>query len=299
MKATAFKHSGSLGDVIASLPAVREFCRMRDRKAIIYLEKDVLSLFPDGIVHPTRNSDNLIVRLNPAVIDMLTPLLKAQPYIEDAKLWEDEPIDIDLDVVRTVYTNAIKTCISRCYFHAFPDLACDLSEVWLTVPDSEKNLAKDKIIITRTERYQNELIDYSFLKPFEDDCIFSGTMREYNNFCMAFDLEIPKLYIENFLDLAQAIKQSKFHISNQTMAFQISQGLKHPRILETCHYACDIIPIGKDAYDFYGQFNLEYYFNMLNGTELKFKEEYLEKNKASSKHLIDDASIGLKKLIMQ
>lgn len=286
MREITFKHSGSIGDAFASLPAIREFCRMKNRKVTLLLEAGVVAAFPEGTTHPTRNNDDVMVLLNEKVIEMMIPLLKAQPYLEDVRLMkEDDKIDIDLDCMRDKFVNMPYTCLSRVYFLTFPDLACDLSEQWLTVPDAEKDIAKNKVIITRTERYTNEKIDYLFLKEFEDDLIFSGTMREYNNFCMNYDLEIPKLHIENFLDLAQAIKQSRFHISNQTMAFQISQGLKHPRILELCHYAPNVIPIGKNAYDFYEQMPLEYYFHKLYGKE----QEFVEKIKASPKAIIDDA----------
>lgn len=288
MKPTYFKHSGHLGDILASLPVVREYCRQKNKKAVMLLEKGIIAAFPAGTSHPTKNEDGAMVLLNEDVINMLIPLLKAQSYIEDARVLTDEVVDIDLDVIRDMFVNMPYSCLSRIYFFAFPDMACDLSEQWLTVPDSEKDLAKGKIIITRTERYNNETIDYSFLKKFEDDCVFSGTIREYNSFCMNFDLNIKKLNISNFLELAQAIKQSKFHLSNQTMAYQVSQGIKHPRILELCNYAPNIIPIGKDAFDFYGQFHLEYYVHRLSGLEEEFKDAYLGKIKDSPKHIIDE-----------
>jgi len=67
--------------------------------------------------------------------------------------------------------------INRWYFYVFPDMACDLSEVWIDVPDSEIDLARGKILVTRSERYRNDRIDYSFLKPYEDEIMFCGTMR--------------------------------------------------------------------------------------------------------------------------
>jgi hypothetical protein len=284
-KLTSFKHSGSIGDVFFALPAVRELAKKKNQKAVLYLEKNVLAAFPEGVTHPTRNENDAMVLLNEEVCNMLIPLLKCQPYLEDVKIWEGEKVDVDLDAIRDTFVNMPNACLSRVYFYVFPDLACDLSEQWLFVPDTDKDFAKDKIIITRTERYTNPNIDYSFLKEFEDDCIFSGTMREYNNFCMNYDLNIQKLPIKNFLDLAQAIKQSKFHLSNQTMAFAMSTGLKHPRVVELCSYAPNVIPYGKDAYDFYAQVGLEYYFNFLNGTV----NDYVEKMKQKKAPPISDA----------
>lgn len=266
MNTTSFGHAGSIGDILASLPLVREHYKRTGKKGVYHLKKNIIALFPEGVTHPTRNDNGIMVLLNEEIITMLKPLIEAQPYIADVHTHNEEHIQVDFDAIRETFVNMPNGCLSRWYMYVFPDLACDLSEQWLEVPDSEKDLAKGKVIVTRTERYNNPLIDYSFLKEFEDELVFSGTMREYNNFCMNYDLNIPKLHVDNFLTLAQAIKQSRFHLSNQTMAFQISSGIKHPRILELCHYAPNVIPYGKDVFDFYAQVGLEYYFHRLNGT---------------------------------
>lgn len=261
----SFLHSGNSGDIIASLPAIREFYRKTGVKPILYLRKGVEAFYYEGAVHPVKQ-DGKNVMLNDSMIAMLAPLLKAQSFLEDVKEWADEEIGCDLDNIRETYVGMPGLSINRWYFYVYPDLSCDLSKPWLEVPDAEKDFAKDKIIITRTERYTNPHIDYSFLKPYEDEIVFSGTMREYNVFCMTYDLNIRKLTITNFLELAQAIKQSRFHITNQTMANQISQGIFHPSILEVCGFAPNCIPIGENRYDFLSQRGLEWAFHQLNGT---------------------------------
>lgn len=258
-----FLHSGNSGDIIASLPAVREFYRKTGIKPILYLRKGVKAFYYEGAVHPIKNEDGEAVMLNDAMIKMLIPLLKAQPFFEDVKEWTDEEIGCDLDNIRETNVGMPGLSINRWYFYVYPDLACDLTKQWLEVPDSEKDLANGKIVITRTERYTNPNIDYSFLKPYEDELVFSGTMREYNIFCMTYDLNIKKLTVDNFLTLAQAIKQSRFHVTNQTMANQISTGLLHPCILEVCTFAPNCIIFGEDRYDFMAQPALEYYFDLL------------------------------------
>jgi hypothetical protein len=130
-------------------------------------------------------------------------------------------------------------------------------------------------MITRSERYTNPSLDYSFLKPYEEDLLFCGTQREWNSFCMSYDLNVRKLNISNFLDLAQAINQCRFHITNQTQAFQLSEGLKVPRMLEICSYAANCIPIGEHAFDYQNQLGMEYAFHALNGTT----ELFLDKKK--------------------
>lgn len=260
-----FLSSGNTGDTIAAIPAMREFYRKTGIKPILYLRKDVEAFYYEGAVHPIKSSETgKNVMLNQQMIDLLIPLLKAQPFLEDVKVWTDEEIGCDLDQIRETNVGMPSLSINRWYFYVYPDLACDLSKPWLEVPDSDKDLAKGKVIITRTERYTNPNIDYSFLKPFEDELIFSGTTREWNNFCMSYDLNVKKLHVDNFLTLAQAIKQSRFHITNQTMANQISQGIFHPSILEVCSFAPNCIQIGEDRYDFMAQAGLEYYFTGLS-----------------------------------
>ena len=276
-----FLHSGNAGDVLAAIPAMKTFYEKKGVKPILYLRKGVPAFYYEGAIHPIKNEEGEAVMLNSKMIEMLIPLLKAQSFFEDVKEWEDEEISFDLDWIRETNVGMPSFSINRWYFYVFPDLACDLSKPWLEIPDSDKDLAKNKIIITRTERYHNNA-DYSFLKPYEDDLIFSGTMREYNVFCMNYDLNIKKLTVDNFLTLAQAIKQSRFHITNQTMANQISTGIMHPSILELCSFAPNCIPIGENRYDFLAQNALEYYFHKLYGDE----NEYLDslKNKKTVPH---------------
>lgn len=263
---TSFLHQGSIGDTLAAIPAMREYHRKTGKKVILYLASGIRAFYYQGAVHPTMGTDGKTnVMLNDTVINMLIPLFKAQECIEDCRIWNNEPINIDLGRIRETNVGMPNFCISRWYFQCYPDLACDLSEVWLTVPDTDKDFAKGKIIVTRTERYLNPNINYKFLKRYENDVIFSGTELEYQIFKLRYDLNVPKLIIKDFLELAQAIKQSKFHISNQTMAAQISQGTKHPRIIELCEFAPNVIVIGKDAYDFLAQESLEYYVSILNG----------------------------------
>lgn len=261
---TPFLHTGNIGDCLASLPAMNEYCSKTGKKVLLYLEKDRPAKYYAGATHPTRDPETgTMVMLNQKMIEMLAPLFKAQPCISDCLVWQGEPIGVDLNKIREAGIDTSKGCLSRWYFWAFPDLATDLTKKWLVVPDSEKDLAKGKIIISRSERYTNELIDYSFLRKYDNEIVFIGTDLEYSIFKLRFGLNIQHLIVNDFLELAQAIKQSRFHISNQTMAFQISQGLKHPRILEACSWANNVIPIGEDAYDFYAQKALEYYVDLL------------------------------------
>jgi hypothetical protein len=266
MDKVSFLHSGNIGDVWACLPALRKYYENTGIKATLYLVNGQNGSYYAGAVHPTKNENGENVMLNMKVIEMMKPLLLAQSYIDEVRIYDEEPMDgiLDLASFRDADIGMPAFSINRWYFYIFPDLATDLSGIWLDVPQTDNDFARDKIIITRTERYLNEKIDYAFLKPYEDEIVFCGTMREYNIFCMNYDLNIKKLHINNFLELAQAINQCRFHITNQTQAFQLSEGLKVPRILELSKMAPNCIPIGENAYDFFFQGALEWYFHLLN-----------------------------------
>jgi hypothetical protein len=274
----SFSHSGNIGDTWAALPAIKQCYIQTGKKAILYLISGQRASYYEGATHPTKDSEGLNVQLNSDMINMMIPLLKAQSFIEDAKIWEGEQADVDMDIIRHTYVGMPNFTLQMYYFFVFPDLWYNLNNQWIEVPDADKNFAKGKILINRTERYTNET-DYSFLKEYEDDCLFIGTMREYNNFCMNFDLNIPKVNVTSFLEFAQAIKQSKFYIGNQSQGFQLAEGMKEPRICELCGWAANVIPMGKDAYGFLNTDSLEFYFHKLNGTS----EQYFEKLKSLHK----------------
>jgi hypothetical protein len=279
METTAFSHTGNIGDCWAAIPAMRQYFKNTGKKIDLYLIKNVPAFYYEGAVHPTKH-ESANVMLNSTMIKMMAPLLLEQEFINavyevdyetEYETFKDK-IKVRLEVFRETPVGMPNLSINRWYFYVYPDLTCDLSGIWLDVPHTEKDFAANKIIVTRTERYTNPEINYSFLKPYEDDIVFCGTMREYNIFCMTYDLNIRKLHINNFLELAQAINQCRFHMTNQTQSFQFSEGLKVPRILEVCNYAPNCIPIGENAYDFQNQLGLEYAFHKLSGTTEMFFE---------------------------
>ncbi len=263
LPATHFLHNGTIGDVIACVPGLNEVYRKNGKKVTLLLVNGQTPTYYPGAVHPTRDENGNMVMLNREMINKLIPLLKYQKCFKDVREWQGEPIHIDLNKIRETNVGMPNFCLSRWYFYVWPAMACDLTKKWLQVPSTKKDLAKGKIIISRTERYTNPNISYSFLKKYEHDLLFIGTELEHTIFTARFGLKFPRLVVSNFLELAQAIKQSRFHLSNQTMAFQISQGIKHPRIVELCVYAPNVLVIGADAYDFMAQASVEGYVDEL------------------------------------
>lgn len=263
-------HFGNCGDIIASLPAVKQYSIIVGHKISFFIFKDRKGIYYSGAVHPTKDDNGNQVMMNSKMINMLIPFLKAQDYIEDAKEWEGEHIDVDLNKIRETYINMSAGILSKWYFLVYPNLAFDISKQYIQIPDSDENITKGKIIVNRTERYNNELISYFFLKKYENDLIFSGTPVEHEKFCKEWHLDIPYLEVDDFLQLAQAVKQSRFLLANQSMMFQIAEGMKTPRILEVCQACPNVIPIGENAFDFTAQIACEYYVERLYN---KFHEQ--------------------------
>jgi hypothetical protein len=265
MAILGFKHSGNWGDICYALPAIKEYFKKTGKQSNLYLKLGQIGYYYDGATHPVQNDLGQTVMLNKRIFNKIKPLLEYQPYISQVLEYQDNLKDkvIDLDVIRTQFVNMPYSCLSRAYFYIFPDLACNLSDTFLYLPITDVNYAKNKIIINRSERYLNPHIDYSFLKKYENRIVFSGLQSECDIFCKQFGLNIPLLQENNFLELAHAINQCDLFIGNQSSNFAMAQMLKTPRILEVCNYAPNVICYGENAFDFYRQAALEYYFDVL------------------------------------
>jgi len=262
-KQVSFIHFGNTGDVIASLPAIREFYVKSGVKPDIFLKSGHKAEYYEGATHPVLDEKGETVSLNDYMIEMLIPLLEAQHYIKSVSKFDGQHIDLNLSLIRNNFVNMPFGDIRRWYFYIFHDLACNLSEQYISVKDTWWDFAKQKLIVCRTERYINFHISYKFLRDYEDELVFAGTDYELEKFNKENGLSLKKLEVKSFFELAQALKQSKGLLSNQTMIFQIAEGLKIPRIVELCHFAPNVIPVGENAFDFYSQTAVEYYVDLL------------------------------------
>jgi hypothetical protein len=249
-----------MGDLIAAMAGIREVCKKYNSKAKIYQRLDMPAGYYEGAKHPTKDSMGVQVCMNKKMFELIKPLIEHQSYVESFEIWQGEKVMVDLDRIRHEKVNMPYGDIRRWYYYLFPDMACDLSEAWIEVPETEK---QDFVIINRTERYTNPHITYHFLKDSPMPVYFAGTDNEYNKFCKEFEIPIIHLQVSNFLELAKAIKSSKVFIGNQSFCYNLAEAIKQPLILELCNYAPNCIPYGKHGFDFYYQQGLEYYFNQL------------------------------------
>lgn len=244
-----FKHSGHLGDIVYSLPVIQELSKSHVCNLFIHAEKPMKEEY---YKHPSGN-----VMLSKNIISKFLPLLQHQHYLHKAEFWNDEKIDIDLDLFRDLPID-FNFLSHRWYFH-IAGIQPDLSQKYLEIPSHE--VLKDKVVIVRSLRAQNHFVDYSFLKKYEN-LLFIGIKEEYED----LKNKVPNLEfydVKDFYEMAQIIKASKFFLGNQSFAYSIADGLKVPRLLEANPDFAVVYPIGENAYDFYFQQHFELYFDKL------------------------------------
>ena len=251
MNLLSIKHSYAGGDLISILPGLRHIYKETGKKWVIYQRIDFELFYYEGMIPATVDAEGKAVSMNKKHFEMLKPLLLFQDYIEDFKEWKGEKCDIDMDKSRDLRTIPIP--YSPLPFWAFfiaPELQCDISKAWINVScDTVSKLnISDKILINRTQRYTNPNIHYYFLKQYEKYLMFTGTKTEHEIFCKQWDLNIPYLEVNDFLELAKCIKSCRFFIGNQSCPFHIAEAIKKHRILEVSPAFPNTFPNGKGGY---------------------------------------------------
>jgi hypothetical protein len=255
-----FKHSGNAGDIVYAMSALQAYNDNNPGHYItLYLNLNVPAYYYKGANHPVK-SGTVEVMLNKKMAEMITPLLTGQEYINKVEIYDQQKVIVDLDNIRRQDCGMPYLPIQKWYSYLFPDLHCDISKQWLycTSPPGE---ADGKVIINRTSRYTNRWTDFRFLREYpQSSMLFVGLEDECQKFNTEFGLSIEHYPVRDFDELMNVIDASAFFVGNQSMAFGLAEGLKIPRILETCDFAPNVIPVGKDAYDFLYTDGLKYHF---------------------------------------
>ena len=245
-----FLHSGHAADIVNVLPVIKELSKNHECNLYIQINKPLSKYYHK---HPARG-----VYLNQKIYNMLEPLLKRQKYINKTDKFNNENIDVNLDLIREMPVNLLFDN-TRYSFHvtgAQPDLTLPFLEA-----DSHKNIKK-KIVIQRTFRYRNRFINYKFLNDYKD-LLFVGTKEEFEDMKLTVkNLEFHDC--KDFLEMASIVKSSKFAIGNSSIVFPIAEGLKVPRLLEACPHFPAAQPHGANAFDFYFQSHFEKWFRHLD-----------------------------------
>ena len=267
---TTVKHFANLGDAIAVMGAVKKYYDVTSRKVMFCQTVNQEASYYPGAVHPTVDERGINVCVNQRGFDMIKPLFEAQEYIHSFVPYSGQKIDLDFDVIRGKTDVALPNGLIQSWIvYAYPDLAFDISKPWIKIPDKTPahilKQVKGKVLLNFTERYRSHSpIDYFFLKNYAPDLIFSGTEKEHWMFCNKWQITIPLLEAKDWLEIAHAIKASRFLLCNQSSHWNLSTAIGTPRVLEVCKWAFNCHPnIGEDNYGGFYQTEIEYYFRVL------------------------------------
>ena len=242
-------HSGHLGDIIYSLPVIKKLSKEHKCNLYIKINKPMPVAYSN---HPSGN-----VYLDKRIVDLFLPLIKSQKYINSVNIYNDENIDVNLDLFREVPIN-IMFHSTRWYSH-LTGIPIDMEEEFLDVED-HKSLV-NKIVIVRSPRYRNQFINYKFLSNIKN-IVCVGLKSEFED--LRKEIKHLEYYnCKDFLEMAQIIKSSRLFIGNECFAYSVAEGLKVNRLLEASPDFPVIFPVGKNGYDFYHQIHFETFFKKL------------------------------------
>jgi hypothetical protein len=172
--------------------------------------------------------------------DGIRQFLKGQSYIEDVVDWKDQEINIDLDLFREM--ELIQTLLSQSVSDRF-NVKFDLSKPWI---EGIKKDYKADIIISRTPRYHSPF-PWGELNLWKDVSAFVGSEEEHKTFIKETGIDIRHIVTKSWDELAMVIKGSKLFVGNQSFAYSLAEGMKHPRVLEVCHYCPNCDPQGNNG----------------------------------------------------
>lgn len=259
------RHSYACGDLISVLPGLQKIYKETGRKSVIMQRLGLKSHYYENAVYSTKDEKGEPVCMNQKLWDMMVPLLEYQEYIDHCEIWEGQPFDMDMDTSRDRrYIPLPAGDIYHWPWFIYPELSCDLSQDWIKAPKATDATSMNSMIaISRTHRYNNPYITYYFLKEFEEDIVFVGTEKEFEDFNIQWGLKLNRVVVDNFLQLASWLQMCKFIVGNQSLPFHIANALHVPRILEYCSPFPNTHAVGANGYEFLYQEPLEYYFHKL------------------------------------
>jgi hypothetical protein len=233
---TTFRHSGTLGDLIYSLPVAKKYA---NGPSTFYVSLHNVEGCAFKYGYNTRDiwpeHQN---RLSDRDFRWLKPLLERQPYITDAQVYDGENLDYDLDDFRRVFGRSFVGNYVETYYRAFEiDYGTTFNiEPWLEVDP----VHECSVVINRTFRYRSNLPDCNTtwqnllaITQAETNALFVGSADEHEDFVKTFGVNVKYRPVDDFHEMAQIIAGASTFIGNQSMPYSIAVGLGKPTVLET------------------------------------------------------------------
>lgn len=220
-----FKCSASCGDIIYTLPAVKQIAEQTGERATYYIDHKTYSF---------RQTVNTYKALG--------QLLQYQKYIKECLPWNGEKVDFDFDKFRGIKYKSIPMPMAMANAIGLKDV--DYNTPWLTFPMPPT--PRNHVLFACTNRYKKHGIDMIHLAQelsAKENVFFVGTDDEYAAFK---HLHIDRIKYPSLLHVALHVRDSKTIICNQTAILTIAQAINHPNIQLAWEKSFQNVRLGKE-----------------------------------------------------
>jgi hypothetical protein len=216
--AVSFKHSGDLGDIIFSIPAIQA---LGQGQASLYLSR------APGFTREDMTEERF---------NFLLPLLCCQKGLQRVERYRGQAVLYDLDEFRRHWFKLTKNndsgngvTIADWHCRAFGVDSKVTQEPWLQVPGWTQRY---QVVINRTDRYHGRFFDWKkVVDKYKRQAVFIGLPKEHEQFVAEFGY-IPYKPVADALEMAQIIYGCQLFIGNQSLPEAIAEGFKKDKILE-------------------------------------------------------------------
>lgn len=194
-----FKHGGATGDIVYSLPVVRDL----------------------------GGGEYWITMQHEQRAQSIKKLLEVQPYISAVHIGNPVSYTNDLDKFRDVFHGAHDSII-QAHYRSQGIEAREYKSGWLTLP-GDFNLfpGKSYSVINRTDRYNDPNFDWTgeinYLRTISDEIYFIGYYSEWDIFRRRFG-EVNFCEVD-FLEGAYLLKHAQMYSGGYSAWSTIAQGL--------------------------------------------------------------------------
>jgi len=212
--------SGMLGDFIQSLSVINEKFIETGRKGILYITTLVES-FRNGIDATYADTYSIIMH---------------QPYIEDYRIHNNEPYDINLASWRNsalLYHASWYSLYKESYNVEWG------THAWLDVQyDAKWN---DMVLINTTDYRWPHNIDFKLLiETYPGKTIYVGDVNQYHYFIKYTSLHVP-FYDCKLAELCTAIRSCKLFAGSLSAPLSIAHAFHKDRIIGLCNGIDDVM----------------------------------------------------------
>lgn len=227
-----FKHSGTIGDLIYSLPIVKH---VGGGNFYLHLNQInwITKYYYGSAPTPFHNG-----RMNIKDFDFIRDFMEAQSYINAFAVLNDSiAITHNLDKFRPFFVGHPGNYVDI-YADAFgfqdPEIKTQLRVTpWITTPGFRSVEGRD-VVVTRSQRWLPPQLspawNYWKNSNFDQRAFFIGLDEEYLAFKEQIGWDIPHQKTNTLLEVAEYIKGSSAFIGNQSMALSVAIGLGHEEI---------------------------------------------------------------------